>query len=57
MRRLLAVGKDDHGRRSARMPTAHKGDHFGDVTEMILDSVATIETGQPGLFDNNHISL
>jgi hypothetical protein len=26
-------------------------DHFGDVNEMILDALATIETGQFGLLD------
>jgi len=30
---------------------AADGDHFGDVNEMILDAVTTIETGQLGLLN------
>ena len=31
---------------------AADGDHFGDVNEMVFDTVSAIETGHFGLFDN-----
>ena len=34
---------------SAPLP---EGDHFADLTKMILDSVAAVETGQFGLLDD-----
>ncbi len=45
----IARKKNSFNRPLATLPYL---DHFGDVNEMILDAVATVETGQLGLLDN-----
>ena len=36
----------------ALLRTTPKGDHFADVSEMVLDAVSAVETGQFGLLDH-----
>jgi hypothetical protein len=46
---LFGIGVPDGSNRP--FCAAAKGDHFGDVTEMILDVVFTVETRKLGLLD------